>query len=974
MLREKNIEERDAFFKTIDQDIKRMSGMDLSKQQNVDSASSIFNQMLDNKGIVKDMVWTKNWQKEHQRADGFRNCIDPEKCGGAWWEGGVNALNYMADEFKNATDDEAMNFSNAKYTPYQDVMGKAIKLAKEADLNVTMDQKTGGYIVTTKNGPNLLAKPLASLFMGTLGKDPKIMEYYKTKAYVDRKGWISSKIPELGSREAAEQAYIQEMTQKTTPKLTKAEQDIKDAQENIGNQRKGLENEIRKKGTTPTSALADMYRKSLATEQQLNASGEVISDANGNMKVGLSNAGTRAALGNLDAAMAAQYLQDDIGNAAMTLAYKDYSQTMEADPFAMENLRHSHAIALSKINYQKTIGAIDYKFNLEKQAQLEEATGGAMANMGAFVTVDSKTGAVEVNYEDSDDPELRAKAFHDRQKLEDEAAGILGANEKQMLIEAFTTMQTESTNKDQTKSAGAKADLITMGDAIMNTVKKNDPAWLRKYNNFSDDQKLKMLQKFDFTSGVMKLTNDHVDGLYQDALYPMMDMNTESNTVNRAYLNNLWSSAPNIAKRNAIRTKNLVLESLNQGHQRNTAKVKADILALDSDVPRPMADALNAFIDENGVEKDEATFIKDYVDQTIENTPDQMFKSWGGSPVPSDDPYTTFLGAAIGPVQRDEAGNPIKTATDFNAIRANATEEAKEMYANLNDEDSGMMQMWREAYSKHAVALGQTDLQGSGSKAVAKAQLLQADPVNFQSLATTGFMGTTKDVFSAINDQQATVALGGLSAGIPESSEQAEAILRQIRTDMATRGNPKDKSRPVLDLTVQNIAGGNSDWMAVNIKVDDAYASQYTGTKGNQGLLYEQRVALQKEGITMYLKKEAATNQFYLNSKQTDMDVIMHYNKEYKIDDFPEYFDGSLTKMEGGGYNLTGMMMTGLDKMGKPITNPVVNQYWSSDTDPDWIMQDFREKLLNPTVAGVKQDQAAYNMNGENSTRDPNSL
>ena len=31
MLREKNIEERDQFFKVIDQDIKKMSGMDLSK-------------------------------------------------------------------------------------------------------------------------------------------------------------------------------------------------------------------------------------------------------------------------------------------------------------------------------------------------------------------------------------------------------------------------------------------------------------------------------------------------------------------------------------------------------------------------------------------------------------------------------------------------------------------------------------------------------------------------------------------------------------------------------------------------------------------------------------------------------------------------------------------------------------------------------------------------------------------------------
>ena len=124
-----------------------------------------------------------------------------------------------------------------------------------------------------------------------------------------------------------------------------------------------IENQISTYGTTPNSTLADMYRKSVATEQQLGASGEVIKDANGNLKVGLSNAGTRAALSNLDAAKAAQYLQNDIGTAAMTLAYKDHSQTRQADPFALENLRHSHAKAMSKINYQKHHSRSSFKIS-----------------------------------------------------------------------------------------------------------------------------------------------------------------------------------------------------------------------------------------------------------------------------------------------------------------------------------------------------------------------------------------------------------------------------------------------------------------------------------------------------------------------------------------------------------------------------------------------------------------------------------
>ena len=42
MLKEENIQQRDQFFKMIDQDIKKMAGLDLSLQQNVDAASNVF--------------------------------------------------------------------------------------------------------------------------------------------------------------------------------------------------------------------------------------------------------------------------------------------------------------------------------------------------------------------------------------------------------------------------------------------------------------------------------------------------------------------------------------------------------------------------------------------------------------------------------------------------------------------------------------------------------------------------------------------------------------------------------------------------------------------------------------------------------------------------------------------------------------------------------------------------------------------
>ena len=120
----------------------------------------------------------------------------------------IKVYPYTVEEklaFKNATDDQAAGMGNVRFTPYQDMMADAIKLAKEADLNITVDQLQGGYITTTKNGPQLTG-PLANLFMGKFAKDPKYLDYYKTKSYVDRKQWIQGNIETYGSVEGAEQA------------------------------------------------------------------------------------------------------------------------------------------------------------------------------------------------------------------------------------------------------------------------------------------------------------------------------------------------------------------------------------------------------------------------------------------------------------------------------------------------------------------------------------------------------------------------------------------------------------------------------------------------------------------------------------------------------------------------------------------------------------------------------------------------
>jgi hypothetical protein len=587
------------------------------------------------------------------------------------------------------------------------------------------------------------------------------------------------------------------------------------------------------------------------------------------------------------------------------------------------------------MQYKKDIALLDHEFDLDMLEKKMEARGSGLANEGW--SVDPLAGGVDIDLT----PEGVYKNFEAKvNKVESE----LSRNEKEMLTEAFGTLQEEARIADPTKSAGARADLIAMTEGLISASKNNKV--LRKFQGMSPEAKLRFIQKYDYVGMVNKIGGPVADKLYSDVLYPMMDMTNKNNTVTRKYFDKLWSSDENKTRRTAVKRKQSVLDQLDAGYRKNVTKVKADIQSQDSKYGE-WAPAINAFIDENGVPKSEKDFINSYMEQAVENTPDQLD---AGSP--------QAYPRVEDPLVQGQSTAPNMVRVDKRAVARAAYNEAKEIYANMDGDDQ-LMQKWREAYSEYSVAEGQTQVTGGGSQAIEKARGYQADPVEFQSTASAGFMGTARDIFSA--GMNGKVVMGGLSAGLPEDSDDdAQAILRQIYSDYATRANPKDKSRPVLDITTQDIAGGNSDWMAVNVKVDDAYASQYTGSKSNKGLLYDNRIDLQTEGITMYLKKESATNQFYQNSKWNDIETVMHYNGKYDIDDYPGIFEGELTTMDGGIMLQGTLQNTNAEGVTTPET--ITQPYWGMDVDPAYIMNDFREKYLKPAVQGIKQDQAAYNL------------
>lgn len=398
MLRDDNIQQRDQFFKMIDQDIKKMSGMDLSLQQNADAAGSVFKSLYDNKNIVKDMTYTKQYRDQVQSAENYRNCLNQDDCGGSYWEPGVNYLHYKAEEFKNASPDEAMSMQAPSYVPFINVTEKAMKYVEELKKNgfgVTSVgwSPDGRYIVTTKDGKNLEV-PLRDLLRNQYGSDPKIQDMYQVMAYVQRKNYIKNNAERFGGDEAAaEDEYINSINARVEEYKQTALQAMKDASssQDIKN---AIEQKIKREGTTGDDAVADAWRMQNINYQEKLKSALFDNETAKTASAIQANAENRKAKASYTDALIARALMDnDFREAATNISNLTGEQKVEADPYAKSYYDHSLSMARMAQQHRYSMEEALYKTKLDmvkeglKEQGEAQARGPATSglNSGRFV-------------------------------------------------------------------------------------------------------------------------------------------------------------------------------------------------------------------------------------------------------------------------------------------------------------------------------------------------------------------------------------------------------------------------------------------------------------------------------------------------------------------------------------------------------------------------------------------------------------
>jgi hypothetical protein len=368
--REDNQERRDDLMTAIDFNLKKVSGLDLSLEQNVRQAKQLFTPFYEDKYLMKDMVRTKNYMQERQRGLSLKNSKD-DKSREQYWDAGIKFLDYQMQEFKDASLEESLNFGGLSYTPFINIQKKAMDLAKQfGNVESPSFSPDGRYMIVNRNGEQL-REPLHRLFEATFGNDPAAQEMFQVMAYVNRKDYSQVNASLFGGdAKQAEMKYLQEQFENFS-RIQQVE--FENQQDNlrvINNKINDLERQ--EKNGSLTDAGKKALREYRYSQEIIQTNLDRAEKLNTELNIDLGSLNSGKGFQNpyedietlrrkVDGAVANSLFSKQLQEAAQNYSIMNMKQTVTADPFAVIDYRH-----------QKSKELANYKARVAKEQKAEE--------------------------------------------------------------------------------------------------------------------------------------------------------------------------------------------------------------------------------------------------------------------------------------------------------------------------------------------------------------------------------------------------------------------------------------------------------------------------------------------------------------------------------------------------------------------------------------------------------------------------
>jgi len=381
----KNI--RDQYVNQLAPKLQQVSGLDLSLQQNVDTAKGLFTPFYENKKLVRDMVFTKKWKSEMGKAQRMKES-DVEATRKQHWDDGVKKLQYDMEDFVGASSEDMMNRALPQYVSKYDIMGEGLAKIKELDPNVqtVSFSENGMWKITMKNGSLLTrqpmgkdkngemqySNPIGDYLSASLLNDPRAIDYYRTKGYVEARSFYDKNKDQYGDKQAGMNAWGDQFIQQYGTEEQKTIAELEQKEGVLKGRTISWKNHIKEYGVTEGSNTDLAVKNTTAEYEATKRSKDIRKDRSRQLNEGPSDNLTKA----LSMFMSFNMMKD-INETANTYASTHGEVDTELSPLAKLDIQHQNSMALEeyKQNNRKLMKLFDYALeNPPKEGSSEPPT------------------------------------------------------------------------------------------------------------------------------------------------------------------------------------------------------------------------------------------------------------------------------------------------------------------------------------------------------------------------------------------------------------------------------------------------------------------------------------------------------------------------------------------------------------------------------------------------------------------------
>ena len=356
-------ERRDQFAEQIGPQIEKISGMDLSLQQNADNARSVFAPFYQDDLTVKDIVFTSKYRDEMAYANRLLDSTD-QKMHERYWETGIRGMQYRMDDFINGSEQQALRAQLPKYIQDADLFELATEYLEGMDppLKMKVDhygENSDGtantdWIITEQNGRLITGQALQAV-QSALLDNPTVQRAYQEDAFVKSRNFASQGMQagQFTSVDQGQEAWAQEtiarINELNTPEIQKATEQLKKVQ----NANVNWDNYQANNGIVPGSDLETMMIEQQSAAEAMQAA----LDAKVNIQT-LANTPTKSLQGNLNKAynLLMNYnISGDMKKAAVNFSARDQEYTMRVNQYALQEKQRKHDLAKIRANAENAL-------------------------------------------------------------------------------------------------------------------------------------------------------------------------------------------------------------------------------------------------------------------------------------------------------------------------------------------------------------------------------------------------------------------------------------------------------------------------------------------------------------------------------------------------------------------------------------------------------------------------------------------